>query len=262
MKGKLIMKHLLKVVTFIMILSLSLSADSFSIKDIDVEDYVKSYNGLCSVEKADSELKSNTLFREFLTKAKDIIVKHDLQEYVGLRLIHRHFDVQPQQVMIENFELREGVPSLITSSQSISSAYEPGVFPASWILSEDGLSIFEFSRDSAVFQGVNIMKDNELFIDEMRNLMIQNGVSNLLSISILKRNSIDLSLASLDSGKIYVERNFGDLQKSIVQLENNVVGGIHTSWSFHNQEGMNCCCYPSSVCLDTPHGHVEDYAHC
>lgn len=122
---------------------------SFSIDEIDPDAHRMHYNSLPSVEVADKELNSRTNFQDFLKKAGDVIVSHGLEDSVGLRLIHRHFGLTHEQVMVEAYEKYQETPSLITTAYSLSNAREIEATPSSWIFVESKPTVFEFTTDPA-----------------------------------------------------------------------------------------------------------------
>ena len=81
-------------------------------------------------------------FNEFLEKFYSLTKEHSIE--LGLRLIHRHMQVDEGKVMIEKFQFHQNVPALITSADFPSDK----TYPASWLLGDNNeLSVFEYSDD-------------------------------------------------------------------------------------------------------------------
>jgi hypothetical protein len=232
----------------------------FSIDDLDIISHGVSYNALPSVEKADAELRTKSSFHDFLSNAERIVLSHGLEDLVGLRLIHRHFPLDQEHVMVEKFGLHEEVPSLITSAQHVSIARENEAVPASWIVSGAYPVVFEFSTDTAVRNGIERLRQSPLFFTEIMDLIKDNNLQELLAISVSKRSGLEAL-----SDQLYVEHNFVDVGSSIVQIEesSNISDGIRTGWAFSGPKSVKC--RASSVCLQIPPefggGHEKSYMH-
>ena len=95
------------------------NANIFSIEDVDTVSHSKIYNKLLYIEDSDRKLKQFPHFEKFLKASEEVVCRYDLAEHVGLRLIHRHFDLQEGQIMIENFQVVKDVPSLVTNAYNI-----------------------------------------------------------------------------------------------------------------------------------------------
>ena len=145
---------------------LALKAEFFSLDEVDKEKYVQSYNGLPAVEKADKDINTKTQFQPFLKKAEQIVRQYELQHVVGLRLIHNHFVVGNNNLMSEEFQIFNEVPSLVTSEQLFETAHESGALPASWIFSKNTngeTSLFEASKDPFIRSAHSLLKKNPDF---------------------------------------------------------------------------------------------------
>lgn len=215
----------------------NLDAGVFSIDDVDLKFHVSHYNALPSVEQADEKLQSKSAFQDFLLKTKRIIVSHGLENIIGLRLIHRHFNLNQEQVMVENFEMHKGIPSLITTAHHIADAHKKGAVPSSWILSGSHPVVFEFSTDQAVRSGIEKMLAAPKFLPEIMGALLEDGFQDLLAVSISTRDSL-----VVEGEKVYLERNFGGPAASVVQasLPTSDTGALVTGWGFNGGENAYC----------------------
>lgn len=211
----------------------------FSIEDLDATSHRSHYNTLPKVEDADANLKACLDFQDFLSKAEQVIISHGFEDIVGLRLIHHHFDLGAEQVMVENFELYDGIPSLITSAQPITVACEKGAAPSSWIFDGSQRVVFEFSADPAVKAGLRRIQEAPDFLMQIKKTIEDYNLQNLLAIALLRKDTL-----VPDNSEVYLEKNYVEDGKSIVQLSPLEDASLHirTSWGFSGPKQNRCFC--------------------
>ncbi len=234
----------------------------FTIDDVDPETHRMHYNSLSAVEVADKELNSRSNFQDFLSRAELLVVSHGLEDVIGLRLIHRHFDLDSGRIMVENFGMYKEIPSLITSAHLLSVAREKGSVPASWMfIGEQQMMPFEFSTDTATRSGIKRLVSAPSFLTEMRSLLKENHLQDLIAVAIMKKES----LVGTD-GDFYLEKNFCTPDESVVQLEHGdnstTENNILTGWTFAGPKTVGCrisgtkCTKVGSRHINTP-THVK-----
>jgi len=232
---------------------------NYNLDDINIEQHQSHYNKLPSVEDNDRLLKErSSQFFHVLQEAEKIVLKYELEEHVGFRLVHSHFPLGKNQVMVEQPEEFQGVSSLLTYAQDIDVAKENKAVPASWIFSADHNEVFETSTDPSVHAGLKLLQEKPKFVEEMKDLLTKTQFNSLLSLALLKRESL---IPKED--EIFMEVNSGELRKSIVQpwnTETNPVDSIRTSWSFKGPRQQNC--RPSWRCVkDKDNRHISWFDH-
>lgn len=201
--------------------------DIFSIQEEDLGGYVKHYNTLPPVGEADADLKSQPQFSDFLERAKGVIESYEFSAHTGLRLIHRHFDLDDQKVIVQESKPYDGKPALIASSLSLDEALSKEAVPSGWIFG-DSRYIFEFSTDEAVKADLRHIQKAPEFLDKMENLIKEFKLENLISVSLLR----NASLAPQD-GEIYLETTYA--VGSVIQtteVSNVKASDICTAWAF------------------------------
>lgn len=225
------------------------------------QNYATTYNALPRVENADELLKAQKCFPEFLEKFSETVHQFNLQNSVGLRLIHKHLHINDNntEVMSEHFDIIDDVPSLITSPSKLTK----NMHPASWILSKkDGTFVpFEFSDDKAVISITEEIKNQPAFIQKIATLIMGYGYCELMSLAILERET----MSSINATE-YVFMEKTSLQKgSIIQAMSNkdplLSNAIKTSWSF-SPRTAKWKCVPDAFCnKNHPDGHEPYYFH-
>lgn len=232
----------------------------FDLDEIDVEKYSKCYNSLPEVEDNHELLKKSPHFSSFLKEAEEVVIKHELEQYVGFRLIHKHFPVEKGQLMVEENLLVNSVPSLVTYAEDKNTVTLKKSLPSSWIFSgteSEELDVFETSTDSAVKQGVELLQQKKEFIQEIGSLVKKHEMNSLMSLALLRREKL---FAKED--QIYVEISRSEEQKSIVQIFpsfEDKSDNIRTSWSFKGPKQQKC--YGVVVCRPGNDGHKSTSVH-
>lgn len=232
-------------------------ASVYSIDEIEPDFHASHYNSLPPIEKADEDIKSKTFFQAFLNRAGEIIRSHKLEDYVGVRLIHRHFSLNAGQVMVEKFEQIDSVPSLVTSAEDISLAREKGAVPSGWIFSKSNPVVFEFSTDLAVKDGLALIQNSLNFLREMREVIEEFKLEELMAVGVLKKQSV-----VAEGDQIYWERNYYNSNLSIVQLSDpfepvKTETMFWTAWRFISEGPITRCvmCYGCAVAEDCGANH-------
>ena len=229
------MKKLLIFLTISIIYSLPCFG-LWSIDDIDPISHVVRYNSLPSVENADRDLRSHSSFQEVLSRAKQIVCSSGLEDFVGFRLIHRHFRLDREQVMVENFGFDDEIPSLITSALNISVAREKEAMPSGWIFSGSQVAAFEFSTDPAVKSGATMLQKNPHVFSALKDLIVEYKLETLLAVGIIKRDSL-----LLNDETSYVEESKSGMSVVQARAEPPYNEIIQTSWAFADPKPMDGC---------------------
>jgi hypothetical protein len=221
------------------------------LEDLQTDTYAERYNQLPEVEMNDETRKTNPHAEFFIKDIAEAITKYDLQDYIGLRLIHKHFKIEGGRVMVEDYEEIEGTPSFVTSAQNIKDAAAMKSIPASWIFTEEGPIVFETSTDKEVPDGVALLLKHPEFIEEFKYLINSYKLTNIFALAVLRRKPLSQDMQSND---LYLEKNYNKPKgRSVVQLsqdEDINKNSIKTSWQFRDGlKELRCLvCKPWSRC--------------
>ncbi|OJW52298.1 MAG: hypothetical protein BGO67_10630 [Alphaproteobacteria bacterium 41-28] len=234
----------------------------YDFDDINLGSHRAHYNNLPSVEESDTALKASPQFESFLKEAEEVVTRYELESSIGLRLIHRHFTLGENQIMTENYDLVDQIPSLVTQGYSLEEAKEKKAIPASWIISNNSQEplLFETSTDAVVKTGSLQLQKSPDFFDEMGKLLEEHQLNDLLSVAILKRDTLVAK-----EGQHYMEINSRNESRSIVQIwrdEEKPSNSIQTSWAFKGPKQQRCWQY--TWCLQRPDsqgGHITITSH-
>jgi hypothetical protein len=164
--------------------------------------------------------------------------------------------------MAETYKVVNQIPSLVTSAHFLEDAREIKAVPSSWIFSKhesEKVQLFETSTDSSIKAANTSLQNNPEFFDEIGKLLRDHDLTELLSLAVLKRESLVGS-----EGQLYVELNDESDKESVVQLWNTKDSpkeSIRTSWSFKGLKQHEC---PLKIVCFWDHynkRHPWDYRH-
>ncbi len=225
------------------------------------------YNNLRTVEQADKVRKSTSSFDIFLKKAAELIREAGLELDVGVFLLHHHFVLEPQEVMLESSNLVEN--KIVTTPHR---ADELRHFsPCRWACRDCICEPIEFSTDPCVSE---VSKQLELsnFFEEYANLVSQFRLNNLAGLTVVRRKNLPAN-----TGQIYVERSYSRDRSSVVTIENERSFAddlIETTWTYSRiiagcQKTYNCVtqygCVPApepgGLHAPVPSGHTDMGSH-
>lgn len=113
-----------------------------------------------------------------------VIRAHSLEEVVGLRLLHKHNEIQPHEIMLEDAYIDQEGFSLITSA-TIAPLSLSNISPNSWILCDDGFVPFEFSQDALLQDSAVCPATYPLFFQELAVAIRVAGLARLIGPALI-----------------------------------------------------------------------------
>jgi hypothetical protein len=189
----------------------------------------KLYNSLPEVELADQELQKTRSFDQFLGEAQKLAQRYNLEESMGIRLIHRHTTINDNEIMIEQQEVFEGQDALVTRPQS--NVYETKAAPASWIFDGEQYHVFEYSDDAHVSKAFEKVRTSSDFLNEFASLLKKYDYQSLIALAITDREWY----LNYEDKHSFLERSydkptFASVVVNVHELED--VKAIKTEWVF------------------------------
>lgn len=144
--------------------------------------------------------------KELLPELGDVIRRHGLNQQIGISLLHKHFDLAPEERLVEEFE--DNHAYIRPTAECADS------LPYMWKLEQDEQSgeatwiPLEFVRrtDAAeVSERAATVAQNPTFLRELAEKLADLGVTNLFGFSVLHRDTIHVA-----EGNILVESTDDD----------------------------------------------------
>lgn len=104
----------------------------------------RSYNSLSDVADADETIKSRGR-EQIIHKLLSVILKHGLEEALGIRLLHKHNTIEPHEMMVAN-SLSDAKGFALVTQATRADSIARKIVPNSWQLVEQGYVASEFSH--------------------------------------------------------------------------------------------------------------------
>lgn len=240
---------------------------------ISTETSVGVYNGLGSVDLADKCLCGLGRY-EILSELGAMVLEHDVQDVIGVRLLHNHNLISEDETMLEQEELdSEGcycLSTIATSNSQLPSAHAA----TSWKLYADQFVPLEYSTDPCVVINAGPEKRMPAFFEKFAALLQHKGVVNLLGPCIAPRNFY--ARHHPDDTAILVETTDATRRANVLKFaapqEHDPSTLIQTSWIFRKvpdaRAGSNCvplcganCVTATSCVADSSGQHTSQSSH-
>ncbi len=176
--------------------------------------------------------------KELLPELGAVIRRHGLNQQIGISLLHKHFDLMPEELLVEEFE---GNHAYIRPTAECADS-----LPYMWKLEQDkhsGESTWtplEFVRrtDAAeVAERAATVAQNPTFLKELAEKLADLGVTNLFGFSVLHRETIHVA-----EGNILVESTDDDARvlmfSALPRTEVDPKTLTQTLWKFSAEGGV------------------------
>ena len=239
------------------------------------------YNDLPGVITANSQLQSKNK-DEILSALGYWICSNDLEEEIGVRLLHRHNLLNPGEFMLEQeekIERENGCIAALVTTRLETADYSCNAHANSWKVNACGTLIpLEYSDDKFVHSASSTMAKKSKIFHEFFSIAKRFGCENLLGPCASQRSFYNER--DDDGTVVYVERSTADGMKNIITAEDRnkftKISTIETSWRFladksaktdemSLESGVGCnpdsyCqaeCY--QVCEELSPGHAEEH---
>ena len=120
------------------------------------------YNHLSSVFESDARLEALGR-RKTIDSLLSVISDYGLEQHVGIVLLHKHNEIYDGEMMVENLEIDDAGPALITRARHVHSISRPAC-PNSWQWSAGDFHACEFSYENLLSSStINPSHEPEFF---------------------------------------------------------------------------------------------------
>jgi hypothetical protein len=191
------------------------------------------------------ELVAEEVQEKDLAEVGLLIRKYGMEKLIGVSLLHRHFDINSDEVMVETIDLQKN------ESVCRPQPMEKDVFP----------TIFKFIDASKLWQPVQFANNlqpkhefmNEQLMQDLGNLLKERDLTDTFGMSIIKKDVL------CKDGEMLLEENYSDRVSVVRPVTHWKEGTIKTMYRF---DGKQCDgCTPTQVCRSAGSGHVVGYSH-
>lgn len=137
------------------------------------------FNNLPKLREAGEDFNAKD-GNDLVTRFRDLFLQHKMERVFGLRLLHRHFDLFPNERLVEY----RGTSVPWSDPDTIAS---PNIRPSNWVLAEDGnFQPYEFlySTDNATSFDSTSLESPECrhFIDAVKDLLYETNATNIFGL--------------------------------------------------------------------------------
>ena len=228
------------------------------------------YNGMHELSEADHAVKSGSKYTA-IDRLLKIIKDHDLENCVGIRLLHKHNDIALDETMVEEHAVDDFGFALITKARPASVLNAEHV-PNSWILSGNRFVPVEFSHKILINDCKINLINNKRFFQELAIEIRALGLSSVIGPSLLGSSFINSHKPPESS--IMMEFTAQDDRANILRFVTNdekadtsSMGVVETHWciSFSDKESdantVIRTCKRICPAIGSPPKHQGTYIH-
>jgi len=180
----------------------------------------------------------------------NVILRHNLDQQVGVYLLHRHFELSHDERLVERFIGNRSFAVPLNVDEAVRAV--PYTWKAVKNFDSEGWNFYplEFVEcpESIFFEKVT---QNEAFFADMANELSEMGVTDVFGVSILHRSAIKLA-----EGEILLETsNKQERRLNFSAVSKNKIESTQTLWAFKPSEDGACgqhecgnhCCWCCSI---------------
>ena len=194
------------------------------------------YNGLSEVEDVDERVRACP---GVIDKLVFLLVAHDLHRSYDIRLVHKHFDIGHDEMVVgfdgQSFKVstvaREDgtLPLNVLSLHDIEPSANGEFVPTDFIINDNGVAVlYEFSYEN---YSLHISSLDEAFLNSWSSLLRANGLIGVLGLA-LQKHSYPIDAHEASDGDLRVNKLFFDGKMSV----NDVIEYATTSWRVEKEE--------------------------
>lgn len=193
------------------------------------------YNGLMDVGKADKTLHARDDLEAFFQEVGSLICEHDLENRIGLCLLHNHNSVSDEQRMIEIYDEKTySAPALVMQSMHSGDApqHVPVVMKVQGGNEYNPLTPLEHSAlDIARDNYEQLMLKSEAFLPSFQELVKKRGYEDLVGLSVIRADALPCK-----EGESFIERTDAARVANVItaepEREEANTRYITTNWQF------------------------------
>jgi hypothetical protein len=204
--------------------------------------YRSAYNRLPDdVDAAHQTLERDPTHIETIRGALRIIKEHSADDYLGLFLLHRHFECAPRSLFVERrYTPRKGHPPVLVTKGEPARESATRIAPHRLAIAPDGnVQALEFTTDATVRTVYRRFADNAPLARALGRYFAGRSATSRLGVGIYVRTGTMGKATS-----VFLEETLHKDRASVVhvlpRLPHQVGRAIPTLWTF-GENGFGCC---------------------
>lgn len=214
------------------------------------------YNSLMDVEDANRIFKGERTYEAALDKLGKAILRHGHENVIGARLLHRHNDLRPGDVMVEFYEELEGDGPALTT-QRFEERVVGAKVPAVWACLSDGdITPLEYCDASLSPVPATFFDEARPLFAEAAAIVQEFDLDNLIGLSLLNKDALKYDNETHAALEITDEERVANVVTVKSREDVDLSKHIETTWTFDSNVVMSCIrnCY--SYCVIYSPGHA------
>lgn len=224
--------------------------------------YEAIYNSLNpQVEEVYEEFTCLEEYERKLHDGVSIIKEHGADDFLGLFLVHRHFESKDGKLFIERTITPEkGDLKLLVTTPMGEETAPRRIAGHRFVLVDGQFYPIEFSTDRSVISHHKVFQENGALLEELSTFLTENKLEKFLGVGIFPRK-----IAGNSKNEVYVEDS--DLRRlaSIIRvIEREEMPDrefvVPTLWTWSAQD--NGCCTTNSICVAFCSAHGTSNGFC
>jgi hypothetical protein len=224
--------------------------------EFDFDNHQDHYNNLEDVVHSSDSVKANPAFSSVLLEVGEVLVRYQLHEQIGVRLLHRHNELREGEFMIEDAgTLADGTAALITTRQALENPPSE-LTPTIWKCGPNGeITALEFcTKIVRDLDGDFFARNKEPFA-KFHELVSAHGLEKYLGLCLLAKNALEHDKET----SLMVENTDVERVANIVTLKPRATfdrsTAIETVWDFSSATKIHCYPQVCSFCTPRSVGH-------
>ncbi len=223
---------------------------------LNFENYQTHYNNLADVVHSSDSAKSNPAFNSVLLEVGEMLVRYQLNEQIGVRLLHKHNELRDGEFMIEDAgTLADGTAALIATRRALESP-PVELAPVIWKCNASGeITALEFCAKAIRHFDEEFFIKNKVFFAKFYEVVSSHGLEKYLGLCLLAKNALqhdkesNLMVENIDEAKV---ANIVTLKPRATFDSRNA---IETVWDFSAATRQYCYPQVCIFCTERSPGH-------
>jgi len=201
------------------------------------------YNAFLGLQEADDlRVQKQAEFDHLLENLAEIVANSRSQRLLGLYLIHKHFDLDVNEINIETtYKKEDGTTAYI--SQAMEKSDVSDIAPSSWQIVDSKLIAVDFST-SDYAKEVQASKEVRGHLTAMAAMISAAGFADVVGPFVNRAEHITIS----KDGYMWLERTDLSRRANILEYRkpDHSLKMVKTGWNFMNSENVWCPVGPNN----------------
>jgi hypothetical protein len=183
------------------------------------------YNNLPFVGAADEYVENGGLAEKMALRVREIFLRHELADYWGISLLHRHWPIESDEVPAEDAIFDKGLPAYVMrpALRNSGDIYVPCLIS----IEDASFETLEFSSRPDALNAFHQLQQRDVFLQELREALLPDGLNQVFGLGSVRQVS--------DERNRLVEFSYGDRAPVMRETPFSQIADsdlIQTFWTF------------------------------